>query len=296
MISKMAILKIGSSLTFCPQTSPVLAGGPQQITRPLNTPAAEAFAQSLKNVQAFDSELFGSSYNKSDDMTTKNDLISNLDEAGNLLKSALGLIMSDPTVFIAWATHGLYSGETGSVNITPGANGVTSAFTTYLVGAALAQAHFSATPSFTTVTTKAAFQQGRTCTALGDVCKDDQGKAYFWSAAYRTEYAINEPRGGWAAKAQGSQGTAIQQLGFEASAYGLLGQIETSDAYLPVLFDGAYNCTLEGKAGWSSVNVDKVGALDVACLSSLPIYLPKGQACPAGVVKLAGSCPFGYLG
>ncbi len=229
-------------------------------------------------------------------MTTQNDLVSNLGEAEDQLKSALGLIMSDPTVFIAWAAHGLYSGETGSVTITPGAKGVTTAFTTYLVGAALAQAHFSATPSFTTVTTKAAFQQGRTCTTLGDVCKDANGNAYYWSAAYRTEYAINPPRGAWAAKAKGSSETAIQQLGFEASAFGLLGQIETSDAYLPVLFDGAYNCTLEGKAGFSVVNVDQVGALDVACLSSLPIYLPKGLDCPAGAVKVAGSCPFGYLG
>lgn len=60
---------------------------------------------------------------------------------------------------------------------------------------------------------------------------------------------------------------------------------------LPVLFDGAYNCTLAGRAGGSVVSVEADGALDMACLSVLPMYV-KG-ACPAGAVLVKGKCPFG---
>lgn len=61
---------------------------------------------------------------------------------------------------------------------------------------------------------------------------------------------------------------------------------------LPVLFDGAYNCTFEGRAGGSVVGVGADGSLDVACLSVLPMYVGKG-GCPDGAVLVGGKCPFG---
>ena len=200
--------------------------------------------------------------------------------------------MSDVPTFTSWAAHGLYSGTTPGTSIQPSSfgTGLTSAFTTYLVGAALSQSHFSATPAASPVS-KADFQNGRTCTPLGDVCKDPSGQTYYWSQAFGTTFAVNEPKK-WA---NGVPGT-LPSLGFENSAYGLLGQIETSNAYMPVLFDGAYNCTLEGKAGGSAVNLNADGSLDVACLSLLPIYLAKGSSCPSAAVQVGGKCPFGFLG
>ena len=62
-----------------------------------------------------------------------------------------------------------------------------------------------------------------------------------------------------------------------------------------MLFDGAYDCTLEGKAGGSSVvNVNADGTLDVSCLSVLPMYLPKNTACPHGAVIVNRNYPFKY--
>ena len=238
--------------------------------------------------------LLGTPYNKNDCMTTESQLADNLNQAENLLLSALSLIMSDVPTFSSWASHGLYSSSNNAVTIQQVATGLTSAFTTYLVGEALSQSQFSATPSSTTVS-KAAFQNSRTCTTLGDVCKDSSGKAYYWSQTFQTQYEINEPNN-WAAASSASHITAIEQFGYEASAYGLLELIETWDAYMPVLFDGAYNCTLEGKAGGSAVNINADGSLDVACLSSLPIYLSKGSSCPAGAVQVSGKCPFGFNG
>ena len=194
--------------------------------------------------------------------------------------------MSDVPTFSAWAAHGLYSGSTGSMNIV-GATTLTSALDTYIAGEVLSQSHFSATPASKTVS-KGDFQQGRTCTTLGDVCKDSDGNTYYWSQAYQTSYQINEPQD-WAAD------LARKQLD-EVSAYGFLEYIETTDVYMPVLFDGAYNCTLEGKAGGSAVNLKADNSLDVACLSTLPIYLSKGSSCPAGAVQVGGKCPFGFNG
>ena len=232
--------------------------------------------------------LFNTSLDNSQEITIGNDLAAILSEVGDQLQSALGLIMSDVQTFTAWAENGLYSGPTGSLIVSQAAVGITSAFDTYLVGEALSQSHFSATPASTTLS-KAAFQQDRKCTTLGDICKDNKGRAYYWSQAYQTQYQINEPKN-WAS------GTGLQQLGFETSAYGLLEYIETTDTYMPVLFDGAYNCTLEGKAGGSAVNFYFDGSLDVACLSALPIYLSKGSSCPAGAIQVGGKCPFGFNG
>ena len=232
--------------------------------------------------------LFGTSLAESQETTIDSDLGLTINQVGSVLQSALSLIMSDVPTFTAWAENGLYSGPTASVSVSQTAEGIKSAFDTYLVGEVLSQSHFSATPA-SRIISKETFQHSRTCTTLGDVCKDRNGKAFYWSQAYRTQYQINEPKN-WAS------GTAIQQLGYEASAYGLLEYIETTDTYMPVLFDGAYNCTLEGKAGGSAVNINALGSLDVACLSSLPIYLSKGSSCPAGAVQVGGKCPFGFNG
>lgn len=256
----------------------------------MNSAAAQAFAQSLQNTRAVRSLLFDTSLDNSQEITLGSDLTEILSPVGNQLQSALGLIMSDVQTFTAWAENGLYSGPTASLSVAQAAVDITSALDTYLVGEALSQSHFSATPASITVS-KAAFQQDRKCTTLGDVCKDSKGKAYYWSQAYETEYQINEPKKTWA------NGTALRDLGLETSAYGLLEYIEeTTDTYMPVLFDGAYNCTFEGKAGGSVVNFNFDGSLDVACLSVLPIYLSKGSSCPAGVIRVGGKCPFGFMG
>ena len=61
---------------------------------------------------------------------------------------------------------------------------------------------------------------------------------------------------------------------------------------LPVLFDGAYNCTFAGRAGGSVVSLNADSSLNMACLSVLPMYRGKG-ACPDGAVWVDGKCPFG---
>lgn len=206
--------------------------------------------------------------------------------------------------FTAWAAGGLYSTPLAASSSLPpsagAAAGLTAAFTTYLASAALSQARFSATPLGRTFF-RDEFQQGRTCTTLGDVCRDHHGGTYYWDAAATQRiYGINEPNRAWAvadADARSPRRAAIEEMGYEASAFGLLAYLEAAtDAYMPLLFDGAYNCTLEGRAGGAAVFVDADGAVDVDCLSSLPIYLSKGSSCPPGAVEVGGKCPFGFNG
>ncbi|KAF6226859.1 hypothetical protein HO133_008300 [Letharia lupina] len=269
----------------------VLASGPQRINPDVNVAAVQAFTQSLQNTEAVSSILLGSPYNISDYMTTETDLANMTACTGYMLQSALSLIMSDVPTFTSWAAHGLYSGPT-SFNLPQPAAGITSAFTTYLVGETLSQSHFSATPTTKTFF-KEVFQHSRTCTSLGDVCKDHNDKAFYWSQVTQMQYEINEPDH-WVLFS--GRLPVIEEVGYEATAYGLLEYIETSNVDMSVLFDGAYDCTLEGKAGGSAVNIDADGSLDVACLSSLPIYLSKGSSCPAGAVQVGGKCPFGFQG
>ena len=248
---------------------------------------ALAFARSLQNTQAASSTLFNLSSEKSQSVTVGSAVGGELDQAGAQLQSALNLIMTDVGTFSAWAAHGLYSDSTASSSVPLAGSWIESALDTYLFSEILSQSRFSATP-VATILSKEDFQRSRTCTALGDVCKDSNGKAYYFSPVHKTQYQVNEPKD-WASNSAGGK------LG-EVSVYGLLEWIETTDVYMPVLFDGAYNCTLEGKAGGSAINFNANNSLDVACLSSLPIYLVKGSPCPAGAVQAGGKCPFGFNG
>lgn len=158
--------------------SSVMASGPRQNQSNINPAAAQAFQQSLQNTEGVRSLLFGGPFNAKDDVSTEPALISNVYNAGVLLASALNLIMSDVPTFSAWAARGLYSGSDQQVTVSPPGSGVATAFGTYIVGEALSQSHFSASPI--TKSTKDVFQQARTCTAAGDVCKDTSG-TYYWS-------------------------------------------------------------------------------------------------------------------
>ena len=264
-----------------------MASEPQQFQSDINPAAAQAFETGLQNTQGVRSILFGGAYNAQDALSTGFALASATDNVGILLLSALSLIMSDVPTFSAWAAHGLYSGS-DQVTVEPSAAGTLSAFTTYWVGEILSQNHFSATPM--TAVSKDAFQKSRTCTTAGDICKDSSGISYYWSQTTQLQYQINEPSN-WASSSNGKPN--IVQSGYEKSAFGIFQYLETTNIYLPVLFDGAYNCTLEGEAGGSAINFAADGSLDVACLSSLPMYLSKGSSCPANAVQVGGKCPFG---
>lgn len=103
-------------------------------------------------------------------------------------------------------------------------------------------------------------------------------ETFYWSSITQRKYQVS-----FAGTFAGNNAT---------DPYAALMLYEKSQGlYLPVLFDGAYDCTLEGKSGGASVvvNVNADGMLGLSCLSVLPIYLPETQ----GAVLRDGKCPFG---
>lgn len=62
------------------------------------------------------------------------------------------------------------------------------------------------------------------------------------------------------------------------------------------LFDGAYQCTFEGRAGGALVAVGADGSVDTSCVSVLPMLLAEGSPFPEGAKLEGEKCPFGYLG
>ncbi|KAL6721039.1 hypothetical protein ACLMJK_000139 [Lecanora helva] len=275
-------------------TAPVLAGGAQGINVTFNPRKIQTITQSIERSKGVSSALFGEPLNGSDYQVQSPHDTSYLgfstSNASTLLNTALDLIMNDVPTFLDFAAHGSFSLDS-SITTGSGTKGLESAVNTYVVGQALSQNKFSATPM--AKITQETFQLGRNCTSLGDVCNDSKSVVYYWSSVTNMQYQISFS-GSWQ---QDGRAGSLQDAEGEATTFALLEYIETrSVAYMPVLFDGAYNCTLEGKAGGSAIGVNGDGTLDIACLSAVPIYLSKGSPCPQGAVFVDGKCPFGYNG
>ena len=117
-------------------------------------------------------------------------------------------------------------------------------------------------------------------TEAGKICvANGSGRILYWSPATHRAYEV---------KSKG--GTKISVGDF------VKGVNEGGFADAGVLFDGAYNCTRDGRAGGRIVEVGGGNGkweMDVACLSQLPMYLRCGAPCPVGAKPVQGKCPFG---
>lgn len=174
-----------------------------------------------------------------------------------ILTAGLDLIMNDIGTFIAFAGNGLFS-----TPLTPAdepsaySSGYTGALDTYILSEILAQNSVSATPG--------SIVAANPCTSGGSVCPSS-----YWSPATGRQYSFT--------------GSETSSLISEA--------LTKTEVDLPVLFDGAYNCTLAGQAGGSVVGLNADSSLNMACVSVLPMFVKSG--CPAGAVYVDGKCPFG---
>ena len=121
------------------------------------------------------------------------------------------------------------------------------------------------------------YQQGKACTAAGYVCTsttnlavtntaagpvpDDvsgQNYTYYWSPVTHRQYQFIY--------------NATQSVSnAESDPWTVLRAVETSGTSLPVLFDGAYTCTAEGRKGGEILVVEEDGSLDFSCFSELSV-------------------------
>lgn len=234
------------------------ASSSSPLTLDPTSPPVVIFNQALRQSPNVASAMWPSAINPATD-TLANLPSAHLNSASfaPILTAGLQPIMNDVGTFIAFAGNGLFSTPlTSTDDPSVYTSGYTGALDTHILSAVLAGNSISATPGSTVA--------ANPCTS-GPVCASS-----YWSPVTGRQYAFT--------------GSGTSSLIQEAVA--------TLEVDLPVLFDGAYNCTLAGRAGGSVVSLNPDGSLDMACLSVLPMYVGKG-GCPAGAVWVDGKCPFG---
>lgn len=196
-----------------------------------------------------------------------------------LLNAGLDLIMRDVPTFVAFASGGQYAAAQPPVFDTSDNNAV-------LVSAAQ------------TYSTSATLKQGGWYAVIG-------GPSSSSSTALRNYGYVNLTQGSRAYT--NSSGAALYESSVTENIYSfqhrgkstlspiqLVNEIDSQGwAALEVLFDGSFNCTSQGPPEPGLVGVARDGTLDFGCLSSLPIFLGCGQACPTGR-RVGGKCPFAY--
>ncbi|KAL8733755.1 MAG: hypothetical protein Q9166_001949 [cf. Caloplaca sp. 2 TL-2023] len=197
-------------------------------------------------------------------------------ELGNTLSRGLKVIMTDVSTFIAFADHGRYINKP-PLDPNQIKNDLALTLQTYLVSESLKQNNWWALPLV--ISTKEEYENLRDppglCTVHGCSSPSIAVDQIYWSSASGRQYRL--------------------QHGGSFSGTGkVLDEIRKANwANLPLLFDGAYNCTFHAQEDNPQiVHVNYDGTLDVGCVSKLPIKIPCGTPCP----QLApdGSCPFEF--
>ena len=145
--------------------------------------------------------------------------------------------MNDVGTFIAFAGYGLFSNDSAYTTATLDQMGALAALNTYFVSEVLRNNSVSGTA-------------GPMMASSG--CGTDLCSGFYWSPVTGRQYYYT---GG-------------------ETIYGFLQQMtDNMGLDLPLLFDGAYNCTVAGTVGESIVSINPDSTLNVACLSALPITL-----------------------
>lgn len=202
----------------------------------------------------------------------ENELNNATSETSAMLNAGLQLLMSDMTSFVNFASTGMFSGAE-PLSLPTEVSGLDMALRTFIVSNAMSSNGWHAAVLVSVTREDVASNvSGDGCTWHGpnnEFCGD-----FIWySDATEKAFVL-------ASKKQ-LDGTID-----------LLNTIISKDwSTLPMLFDGAYNCTVAGNHGTPPVHIKADGTLDMSCMSQLDICIPCGSPCPIALVN--GVCPFG---
>ena len=199
-------------------------------------------------------------------------------DMANMMNTAVELLMTDVPTFVAFAENGRFSGNQ-TMSLPAKTDGLDFALTTYLTSQTMGKNGWYMSPHLGPYPT-AASVEAQTAPGFGckmgpnNICTAYGMDAEFWSQSTQRVYTLVKPH-------PNNDKTPFQ----------LLQDIVASQwASLDVLFDGAFNCTAEGKAGSTAINFNWDGTLDIACVSQLPVKISCGADCPGPLVN--GNCPF----
>lgn len=202
-----------------------------------------------------------------------------------MMDGGVRLLMTEPVSFVNYADYGRYSGpnvtdtaEGSPLTVPSAGDAVAYALKTYLVSYSMWQNKWYATfklgPYLTATDVKRAFN----CDIDPETGLCGQTGAIYWSPYTYRVYSLS--------CAGPDNALEPREMVKTILSYGW--------APLSILFDGAFNCTSEGRAGSSAVNFNYDGTLDLSCVSQLPMYTSCGAMCPTTLGN--GSCLFGNIG
>ncbi|KAL8677796.1 MAG: hypothetical protein Q9186_005803 [Xanthomendoza sp. 1 TL-2023] len=197
-------------------------------------------------------------------------------ELGNTLSRGLKIIMTDAATFLAFADNGRYINNP-PLDPNEIKNDLAITLQTYLVSESLKQNNWWAI--LLAISTKEEYESLRdppgSCTVHGCSTPSIRVDQIYWSPASGRQYRFQH------------------NGNFEGTAK-VLNEIRDSRwANLPLLFDGAYNCTFHAEVdNPQPVHVNFDGTLDLGCVSKLPMKIPCGTPCPHTAAD--GSCPFKF--
>lgn len=245
--------------------------------------AAQVFTISLQQAPSTAKALWPSGTQNSQNVQVGNiesELGNSTNQLAGMINDAVELLMSDVPTFVHFCETGMWSGST-SLSLPSKVEGLDYALRTYMTSEVMSQNGWYAVPrvgpyeSVNEVET--GLGTGFDC-QMGNnsVCTNSVGSAYYWSLATGTVYTLANKNG-----FQAPEVTPYQVL---------QDTVNNNWAILEVLFDGAFNCTLEGNFGNDLVNFNWDGTLNIACISQLPMTTMCGSPCPVPLVNNA--CPF----
>lgn len=203
-----------------------------------------------------------------------------------MLDRGLELLMTDVPTFVSFAQGGDYCGN-GTVNVNEKLDHLDVALRTYITSESLKQNGWYARPLG--VSTEEEYQTMLTTQSAAEKsCNDwtlhgctvnfkELKSRIWWSSSTGQQYSLEH---------KGSQTILPSAL------LPMLTDQEWANMFL--LFDGSYNCTVQGRVDSSNlIRIKYDGSLNTECISRLPMLRECSSACP----QLApdGSCPFDYL-
>lgn len=159
-------------------------------------------------------------------------------QMSDLLDRALFLIMDDLPTFVNFTAHGAFADSDKVLTLPNATNSLDLALKTYMTSESLRQNGFAASISrHSTPESMAKSLDSPTCSNIiggilcgmtTDIRMRDQTNAIFWSESTHLEYVIYHHGSKW--------------------SYNIMSAINANGwADMLALFDGAYNCTMQGK-------------------------------------------------
>ncbi|KAL8948857.1 MAG: hypothetical protein Q9222_004985 [Ikaeria aurantiellina] len=223
---------------------------------------------------------------------TNSELARSNEQLSDRLTAALELLMTDVPTFLSLAGTGLWT-TSRTLSIPAQTKYLTNALHNYVTSQVLARngwygiiepdtlADPNMYPSIESVEQSGSRfgPKGVRCDHSTSICTSNEADAttYLWSNASHRIFSLISPDFPDYDHRAGKMTTDI---------------VNNQWADLEVLLDGSFNCTFQGRHGSDVVGLGPNGALDLSCLSQLPIQGPRNGCYPGSYLVDGKTCPF----